>query len=117
MALTDKWAALVSYLGVNPKIKYFKHRVYDEICDAVEDWKTDDFAPDIAMLNGLNDTDFMTAYEDNFHKTFQHEVCEALEHEDNMMESLGYDIMAHYAALKRYRLLQYPATKTMLLRR
>ena len=111
----NKYEALKAYLGMNPKIKWFKKHVIGEVCDAIWAWKNDLFAPTATEIMSVTDEEFVTYYETTVKDTVQHELSEAIEHIDNFAAAHGLSIFDYYEILKKYRKLKNPEPKRIVI--
>lgn len=112
----DKKAALTTYFGLRPRLKYARQRICNEVWEAMKAWKKDCFAPDMSKLDGLSDSDFVTEYKADFDKTVQHELGEAVEEIALFAQAHGFDVIKYLQYLERYRILmkEKPVTNILI---
>ena len=84
--------------------------------DAIKAWKKDHFSPMASKIMTLNDAEFVSAYEQEFDNTVQHELSEVIEYIDAFVTAHGDDIFSHYELLKKYRKLTGPDKTIIILR-
>lgn len=84
----------------------FQRNVKYNISNAVDSWQGNFFAPDITVLDELDDNEFIQTYKDSFLGTFQHEMAEVMEHIDLFLEAHGINIFDYYKALEKFRSLE-----------
>lgn len=97
----SKWLSLQKFAGQVSKPKHVKKMICEEVCDMMDAWKNDEFAPDISELSGLNDSEFVKKYEDDFYETAQHEGAEAIRYLIKFFAAHDIDIMQYVNALQK----------------
>ena len=104
----NKWDALAKFAGIVSKPKHVKKMICSEVCDMMEAWKADHFAPSTKELDSLSDADFLAIYKKEFYQTAQHEAAETIWYVVKFFEAHDIDIMPYVDALEKERELTMP---------